>query len=534
LGRFLASWIPAQTRLDRGDPELLPHGQDCAATALLAALPPLRSDPVPKISRPRGRSRATPTLPVDPLILLFIGMAVVIASIVWLKLNAFVAMLAGAIVVSTLTPAASIERHVLAQGGTPAAATARANETLGAKVAAKFGNTASQLGLLVAMASIVGACLLASGGAERIVRSSLAFFGEARAPFVFWISGFVLGIPVFFDTVFLLLIPLVRAMTLRTGRNFILYVLCTSAGATMTHSLVPPTPGPLFVATALKVDLALMMVGGIALGICSSAVGVLYAFWANRRWPKELIAPTGQPAAGSSPVFTGKADHELPPLWLALAPIFVPVLLISTLAIVGTRGLTGPWLPSLQVIGHPNIAMALAAFIALLTLAWKHHGDRTVMKTQVQEALSDAGMIILVTGAGGIFGGVLQETGVGERIKGLADVYRIGVLPLAFFVTALVRVAQGSATVAMVTGVGILSGFGSAATLGFHPLYLALAIGCGSKPGPWMNDSGFWVVCKTSGLSEVETLRTYSVMFTIMGFAGFGFVMLAAYFFPMV
>jgi gluconate:H+ symporter, GntP family len=470
---------------------------------------------------------------VDPLLLLFIGMAVVIASIVWLKLNAFVAMLAGAIVVSTLTPAAHIERHVLAQGGTPAAATARAHEALGAKIAAKFGNTAAQLGLLVAMASIVGSCLLASGGAEKIVRSSLGLFGEPRAPLVFWISGFVLGIPVFFDTVFLLLIPLVRAMTLRTGRNYLLFILCTAAGATMTHSLVPPTPGPLFVASALKVDLALMMVGGIALGLCSSAVGVAYAFWANRRWPKELIAPSGE-APGTSQVFTAKADHELPPLWLALAPIVVPVLLISAQAIVQTRVPKGASLGALDAIGHPNIAMALAALIALATLAWKQHGDRAVMKTQVQEALADAGMIILVTCAGGIFGGILQETGVGERIKGLSEVYRIGVLPLAFFVTALVRVAQGSATVAMVTGVGILSGFGSAATLGFHPLYLALAIGCGSKPGPWMNDSGFWVVSKTSGLTEVETLRSYSVMFTIMGFAGFGLVVLAAYFFPMV
>jgi GntP family gluconate:H+ symporter len=471
---------------------------------------------------------------VDSLLLLFIGMTVVIAGIVWLKLNAFVAMLAGAIVVATLTPAAYVQKHVLAQGGTPAAATARANENLGAKLAQKFGATTGQLGLLVAMASIVGSCLLASGGAEKIVRSSLGLFGEPRAPFVFWVSGFVLGIPVFFDTVFLLLIPLVRAMTLRTGRNYILFILCTAAGATMTHSLVPPTPGPLFVANALKVDLALMMVGGIALGIVASAVGVLYAWWANGRWPKELVVPAEVPNSSSSAVFTQRPDRELPPLFLALAPIFVPVVLISAQAVMQARGVKGPLMAAFDVIGHANIAMSLAALIALATLAWKQHGDRNVMKTQVQEALTDAGMIILVTGAGGIFGGVLQETGVGERIKELAQAYKIGVLPLAFFVTALVRVAQGSATVAMVTSVGIVGGFASAATLGFHPLYLALAIGCGSKPGPWMNDSGFWVVCKTTGMSEVETLRTYSVMFTVMGFAGFGLVMLAAWLFPLV
>src|SRR5688572_26081949 len=130
-------------------------------------------------------------------------MAVVIGCIVWLKLNAFVALLAGAIVVSVLTPAEYIRNHVLAQGATPAVAETRSTETLGVKLAQKFGQSAGQLGLLIAMASIVGACLLSSGGAERIVRSALGLFGEARSPFVFWISGFVLGIPVFFDTVFL-------------------------------------------------------------------------------------------------------------------------------------------------------------------------------------------------------------------------------------------------------------------------------------------------------------------------------------------
>jgi GntP family gluconate:H+ symporter len=143
-------------------------------------------------------------------------------------------------------------------------------------------------------------------------------------------------------------------------------------------------------------------------------------------------------------------------------------------------------------------------------------------------------MIILITASGGVFGGILQETGIGERIQGMAREYRIGVLPLAFVVTALIRTAQGSATVAMVTSVGILGAFASPETLGFHPVYLALTIGCASKLIPWMNDSGFWVVSKTSGLSERETLRTMSVMFTIMGLAGFLVLLVAARWFPLV
>lgn len=471
---------------------------------------------------------------MDPLLLLLIGIVIVIGGIVWLRQNAFVSLLAAGITVAVLTPTENIERHARAQGATAEAAAARAQEPLGTKLAQKFGNTCTQLGLLIALASIVGVCLLASGGAERIVRSALAFFGESRSPLVFGFSGFVLGIPIFFDTVFLLLIPLVRAMTLRTGRNYLLYVLCIAAGATMTHSLVPPTPGPLFVAHALKVDLGMMMLGGIVLGLCTAAAGITYAWWANRRWPVKMADLASEAPGSPSLIFTERPEKDLPPLWVALLPIFVPVVLISALTITRTVAEGTPLAAVVARVGHPNIAMAIAALIALVTLYWKQHGDRLQVRAQVQNALSDAGTIILVTAAGGIFGGILQETGVGERIQGLAEQYRIAVLPLAFVVTALVRIAQGSATVAMVTSVGILGGFGSADTLGFHPLYLALAIGCGSKPGPWMNDSGFWVVCKMSGLSETETLRSYSVMLTSMGVVGFVLVMLAAWLFPLV
>src|SRR5688572_7273059 len=142
---------------------------------------------------------------MDPLLLLFVGGATVIGGIVWLRLHAFVALFAAAIAVATLTPKENIEQAMRAQGKPPAEVKARTEETLGPKLANRFGGTCASLGMLVAMASIVGACLLASGGAERIVRSILGVFGENRAPFVFATSGFLLGVPVFFDTVFLIL-----------------------------------------------------------------------------------------------------------------------------------------------------------------------------------------------------------------------------------------------------------------------------------------------------------------------------------------
>lgn len=477
---------------------------------------------------------------MDPFLLVLIGIIVVVGGIVGLRLHAFVALFAAAIVVSSLTPRENIERAVLAQQRPAAEALARSQESLGAKLANKFGGTCTSLGVLIAMASVVGAGLLHSGGADRIVRSALKLFGEKRSPVVFASSGLVLGVPVFFDTVFLLLVPLARAMATRTGRNYLLYVLAIAVGTTMTHSLVPPTPGPLFAATALKVDLGTMIIGGLLLSTATASVGMCYAWWANRRWPTEVRAPSSSSSAPVAEV----AEDRLPPLGLALFPIVLPVLLISgsTAADLFAAGAAFADVFTLDpethrlidVFGHPNIALAISAAISLVTVTF-YRIDRTLpVRNIVQSALTDAGMIILVTAAGGVFGGVLQETAVGERIQGLATEYRLAVLPLAFLVTALIRTAQGSATVAMVTSVGIVGAFADPATLGFHPVYLALVIGCASKLVPWMNDSGFWVVSKTAGLTERETLRTMSVMFSLMGIVGSVLVMIAARLFPLV
>jgi GntP family gluconate:H+ symporter len=470
---------------------------------------------------------------MDPFILLAIGVVVVVGGIVWLRLHAFVALFSAAIVVAALTPKQNIEQAVLAQKRPAAEATARANEPLGNKLAGKFGSACTSLGVLIAMASIVGACLLHSGGADRIVRTTLRLFGEKRAPLVFATSGLVLGVPVFFDTVFLLLIPLARAMAARTARNYLLYVLAIAVGTTMTHSLVPPTPGPLFAANALGVDLGVMMLAGLLLSAFTASGGLLYALWANSRWPTPLRDVSGD-ATTAAPSGTETPEAALPPFWLALTPIVLPVILISARTFGDVASLPAVLAAPVRTLGHPNIALALAAAVALVMVITRPGADRQQLRQTVQAALADAGTIILITAAGGVFGGVLQETGIGERIQGLAREYQLGVLPLAFLVTALIRTAQGSATVAMVTSVGILGGLAAPQSLGFHPVYLALTIGCASKLVPWMNDSGFWVLSRTAGLSERETLRTMSVMFSIMGVLGFLIVLLAATLFPLV
>ena len=189
---------------------------------------------------------------------------------------------------------------------------------------------------------------------------------------------------------------------------------------------------------------------------------------------------------------------------------------------------------AIGLLGDKNIALILSAVVALGLLALQKRGEKQALANSVQAALASGGVVILITAAGASFGTVLQQTNIAERIGGLAAEFNITgllVLPMAFFVTAIVRTAQGSATVSMITSVGIFTGM--AGGLPFHPVYLAMAIGCGSKPFPWMNDSGFWVINRMSGMTIRESIRSVSFLMTVMAIDGLVAVMLLAWLFPM-
>ena len=476
---------------------------------------------------------------MSPVWILLIGMVVVIGGVLLLRLHAFLALLLGALVVSALTPTAAIEQVALEKGMDAAAARQWSARSVGERVATGFGGTCGQIGIIIAMASIIGTCLLKSGGADRIVRSVLRMLGERRAALGFLGSSFLLAIPVFFDTVFYLMIPLVKAVRMRTGKNYLFYVLAIVAGATMAHSLVPPTPGPLFVAHELGLDIGIMILGGCLVGLVTSAVGFWYAWWASRRW--RLPVRDSEESLRQLQDLSRREDWQLPPVWLSLCPILLPVLLITAgtaleAASPEALGRGAPWqglvVAFIRPLSDKNIALILGAAVALATLLRTTSSEKA-MKA-VGAALSSAGVIILITSAGGAFGNALQETGIGASIQSLSTAYQISVLPLAFLLTTLIRTAQGSATVAMITAAGIFAGIVESTQLGFHTLYLALAIGCGSKPVWWMNDSGFWVVSQMSGMTEKESLRTLTPMSLLMGVVGLAVTVVGAALFPLV
>jgi len=480
------------------------------------------------LSVPLLANAALETPAWHPWAILLIGAAVVVVSIARWRLHAFLALIFGALVVSALAPGQAGPTDFME------------------RVAQAFGRGAASIGIVIAMAAIIGKCLLDSGAAERVVLSITRLFGERRTPQALTGSSFVLGIPVFFDTVFYLLMPLGKALRMRTGKNYTLYILAIIAGATMAHSLVPPTPGPLLVAGELGVPIGSMMLAGLVLGVFTVTVGYLYAVWANRRW-KIPLRPTAELTEEEARLLAERKESDLPGVGWSLLPIALPVVLIGGATVWQTLGEAPGWL---LVLGDKNLALILAAVAALLLLARQLQRSSPVagadglappgpagaaaIKPAMQRALESGGVIILITSAGSAFGAMINQAGVGAAFSDIAADAGLWLLVLAFLVTVLMRVAQGSATVAMITAVGIVAPVLAAVDhLPYHPVYLALAIGCGSKPLPWANDSGFWVISRMTGMTEMETFKTFSLQLTVMGVVGMLLVLLAAVALPL-
>lgn len=600
---------------------------------------------------------------LDPLVILAIGIVAVIGMILVLRLNAFIALITAAMLVSLLSPGA-----------------------LGAKiarVAVAFGDTAAGIGIVIAMAAVIGKCLMDSGAADRIVRSFLRVLGEKRASVALMGSGFVLAVPVFFDTVFYLLVPLARSLWKRTRKNYVLYITAIATGGAITHTLVPPTPGPLLMADNLGIDLGLMIVVGSLIGLPTAIVGLLVCKLMNR------LLDLPMRSLGSEPDPDPLADEELPSLWVSLLPVVLPVVLISantltkmqadaehaelvrqgdvldwpalcsTLgsaetadapraarvvremlpadlrrAIVATSGtadcparlqerlqaavaqltvrgdlykervFTGIELSDAAekiraagagklskdekgldeltreelamanlseeqlrqfnwmlleaafpgqtrqtplrraagvtaLLGNPNLALTLSAALAMLVLLRKRRLRLGQLAHVTENALMSGGVIILITAAGGAFGKMLRQCGVEQSIKQMVELDSQGVgitiLCLAFAIGAVMKVAQGSGTVSMIVTSGIMASMGvSSAMLGCDVVYLAAAIGCGSLTGSWMNDSGFWIFARMSGLTEIEALKTWTILLAILGVVGLGFTLLGAWALPLV
>lgn len=445
---------------------------------------------------------------MPPLVILVASMAIVIALIAIGRVHAFLALVAGALFVGLASPAL------------PWAETA-------STVASEFGTVAGRIGLVIAFASIIGFALHRSGGASRISEAFLSLTGESRAHYSLWASGYVLSVPVFFDTVFYLLAPIARAMHQRTRRNYGLYLMSTFAGAAATHVFVPPTPGPLAVGATLGVDIGQLLMVGVMVAVPASLAGVSYGMWANR-----VLVPTLTPlplvvGAGDNATHASRDHVVAPPLWLALLPIALPVVLIGTRTILGAIGATGTFPSVMALLGDPNVALLASAVAALVMVKRACGWSLTQLARFSEESLGGAGSIILITAAGGAYGGMLTRAGVGTSLAALASDVHLPILALAFGVASLLKIAQGSSTVAMITTASILQSLYVSDPTGLPaPVYTALAVSGGSLVGTWMNDSGFWVVSRIGGMNEADTFKTWTALAAVVGTTGFLIILL--------
>lgn len=401
--------------------------------------------------------------------------------------------------------------------------------------ATEFGNVAGRVALVIALASVISLCLMESGAADKVVRRFLSAFGERHAAAALFLSGYLVSIPIFFDTFFMLLLPLARAMALRTGRDYLLYVLSICSAGIVTHSLCAPHPGPLAMAEVLQVDLGLSIVVGVGVGIIPAAVGWGVARWLNRRWAIPLRETPGATLHDLQRIIA-QDERALPSFGWSVTPILLPIFLISLASLFDAARKqpdTFPWLlavcggpngfarvaPWVEFLGNRNLALLLGAVIAMGV--WMRQRGLNVAQVchKIGPPLETAGVIILITSAGGAFGLMLKNAGVGEAIQTAAAGRDLNLIVLAWLVAAVIRVAQGSATVAMLTTSAMVFPL-LAAGLPFHPIYIFLAIGFGAMICSWMNDSGFWVVGRLSGFTERETLGTWTVLSTVNSLAG--------------
>ncbi len=482
---------------------------------------------------------------MDPLLILLIGLLFVIGLIVFARLNPFLALLAAALIVSFLSkPAPGTEGNWAAQV---------------TRVGTALGEMAGKIMILIAMGSLIGQAMTRSGAADRIVRGIVRLFGRERTPEALLSSGFVLSIPVFYDATFYLLLPLARAVYRMTQKHYVLYLLAIGFGATLSHTLIPPTPGPLMVAREMGISIGTMMLLSGMVGFCTMPFALLIARFLDRRNAniqiedaaiREALKPAAEISSAEKSSADGLKDEidaeptmKLPSFFAAILPILLPVVLIAGASI--TKSLCGDsaqttWQKIVYFAGDAQVALIISALTAFMVLQLTQRLSLRELEKEMGTALQAAGNIILITSAGGAFGAMLRACGVGERIQelmvsGNGTLPGLGVLLLAFLTASMIKTAQGSSTTAMITTAGIFSTLSlSSAALGFHPGYVAVAIGVGSCVTGWMNDSGFCIFASMSGLRETDVLKTWTVGLALMGLVGICVTMILSQVLPMV
>ncbi|WP_404452269.1 GntP family permease [Virgibacillus necropolis] len=400
-----------------------------------------------------------------------------------------------------------------------------------AAVQAGMGGTVGEIAVIIGVGAMFGEILKVSGGAERLALTLMDKFGEKRINWALMLTGFIISIPVFLDVAFVILVPILYSLAKKTGKSLLFYGIPLLAGLAVTHSFVPPTPGPIAVASLLGANIGWVILFGLMAGIPAAIIaGPIFGTYISKKIhvevPKLMMQNMAEEARGK------QYDKELPSFGMIATLILLPLFLIllNTFASVALPE-ESTMRTVVTFIGNPGVALTITALLTFYLLGTRRGYSRAEIQEIATKSLEPAGIIILITGAGGIFGQVLVETGIGDVLADSMSTLNIPVLVFAFIVAAAIRIAQGSATVAMVTAASLITPV--IGTLGIEGPMLALlviAIASGATIASHVNDSGFWMVNRFFGMSEKDTLKSWTVMETIIALVGFGMTLIISMF----
>ncbi|ARV14672.1 GntP family permease [Polaribacter sp. SA4-12] len=434
----------------------------------------------------------------------FIGIAILLILILKFRIPAFIALLIASISVGIFSGMDPLDIiRTIIEG---------------------MGNTLGFVATVVGLGAMFGAILEHSGGAEALANYLLHKFGEKNASWALMITGFFIAIPVFFDVAFIILVPLIYSLQRKTKKSLLLYAIPLLSGLAITHAFIPPTPGPVAVADILKADLGWVIFFGFIVGIPSAIIsGPLFAKYISKKIFVE------------APKIDDKQNHkESPAVGMILAIIGIPIILIVSNTVLNSPLFDEGTIPEnvknwLQMIGHPFTALIIANLIAWYLLGIKRGYHKETLLKITTKSMEAAGIIILLTGAGGVFKQILINTGTGTMLANYFADKGISILVFAFLAAVIVRVLQGSSTVAMITSAGITAPLLADSITEIDKALLVIAIAAGASIMSHVNDSGFWLVSKYLNIDEKQTFRSWSVMTIILSLVGFSCVMILSF-----
>ncbi|MDO7487257.1 gluconate:H+ symporter [Peribacillus frigoritolerans] len=370
---------------------------------------------------------------------------------------------------------------------------------------------------ILALGTILGKMMSDSGAGMQVADFFINKFGVKNLPWAMLLSGFIIGIPVFFEVGLVILLPLVISIRKSTKVNILLIGIPVLAGLSIVHGLVPPHPGAMTAIGIYNANMGQVLLYSLIIAFPTAVIaGPLFAKWIHKR-----VIPIGEPEL----IRVETKSSGLPGTGVSFFIILLPVLLMVLTVVAPYLPIPGSIEKFLLFIGSPVIALLISCFAAYYFLGYRQGMDKPLIKKLTEECLLPLASIILIIGAGGGFKQILIDSGVGTAIASMSEEISLSPIVLAFLVAGLIRIATGSATVALTTAAGIVSPVVANMT-GVNLELLVIATGAGSLMFSHVNDAGFWLVKEYLGLTVKETFKTWTVMETLLSFVAFGLVLI--------